>query len=269
MLLEGKRALIFGVANKRSIAWAIAQALRREGAELAFTFQGERVESTVRDLAATVGSDLVFPCDVQDDAQTDLVFRGVSDAWGGGLDILIHSLAFTPHEELENPYLHSKRENWLLTMDVSAYSLVALARRAEPLMRARGGSIITMTFNGSQRATPHYNTMGIAKAALEASVRYLAADLGPQGIRVNAISAGPMRTLAGSAIGSARYVYRTSRQLAPLRMNVDLENLGGAGLYLLSDLSAGTTGEVHYVDAGYNIIGMPRPDSLNNNASED
>src|SRR5581483_3187876 len=200
MLLEGKRALIFGVANKRSIAWAIAQSLHREGAELAFTYQGERVEGTVRELAASVGSRLVLPCDVQDDTQVDAVFQAVAEAWDGRLDVLVHSLAFTPHEELENRYVESTRENWLLTMDVSAYSLVALTRRAEPLMREHGGSIITMTFNGSQRATPHYNTMGIAKAALESSVRYLAAELGQERIRVNAISAGPLRTLAARSI---------------------------------------------------------------------
>ena len=254
MLLEGKRALIFGVANKRSIAWAIAQALRREGAELAFTYQGERVESTVRELASSAGSSLVYPCDVQDDAQTDSVFQAVAGAWDGRLDVLVHSLAFTPHEELENRYLDSKRENWLLTMDISAYSLVALVRRAEPLMRERGGSVITMTFNGSQRATPHYNTMGIAKAALESSVRYLAAELGPSGIRVNAISAGPLRTLAARSITGFAEMEEIFRQRNPLRRSLEQSEVGDTAAFLASDWSRGTTGTIVFVDAGWHIL---------------
>jgi enoyl-[acyl-carrier protein] reductase I len=254
MLLQGKRALIFGVANKRSIAWAIAQALRREGAELAFTYQGERVESTVRELASSAGSSLVYPCDVQDDAQTDAVFDAVSGAWDGRLDVLVHSLAFTPHEELENRYLDSRRENWLLTMDISAYSLVALTRRAEPLMRERGGSVITMTFNGSQRATPHYNAMGIAKAALESSVRYLAAELGPSGIRVNAISAGPLRTLAARSITGFAEMEEIFRQRNPLRRSLEQSEVGDTAAFLASDWSRGTTGTIVFVDAGWHIL---------------
>jgi enoyl-[acyl-carrier protein] reductase I len=253
MLLEGKRALVFGVANKRSIAWAIAQSLHREGAELAFTFQGERIEAGVRDLASSVGSGLVLPCDVQRDEEVDAVFESIAAAWGS-LDILVHSLAFTPHEELENRYVESKRENWLLTMDISAYSLVALARRAEPLMRQRGGSIITMTFNGSQRAVPHYNTMGIAKAALESSVRYLASELGPQNIRVNAISAGPLRTLAARSITGFADMEEIFRERNLLRRSLDQSEVGDTAAFLASDWSRGTTGATLFVDAGWNIL---------------
>jgi enoyl-[acyl-carrier protein] reductase I len=254
MLLEGKRALIFGVANKRSIAWAIAQSLRREGAELAFTYQGERVEQGVRELAASAGSSLVFPCDVQDDAQIDAVFDQIARAWNGRLDVLVHSLAYTPHEELENRYVDSKRENWLLTLDISAYSLVALTRRAEPLMREHGGSIITMTYNGSQRATPHYNTMGIAKAALESSVRYLAAELGQYNIRVNAISAGPLRTLAARSITGFAEMEEEFRKRNPLRRSLDQSEVGDTAAFLASDWSRGTTGTIIFVDAGWHIL---------------
>jgi enoyl-[acyl-carrier protein] reductase I len=256
VILEGKRALIFGVANKRSIAWAIAQSLHREGAELAFTYQGERVESTVRELARSAGSNLVFPCDVQQDAEVDAVFDQVSRAWGGRLDVLVHSLAFTPHEELENRYVESKRDNWLLSLDVSAYSLVALTRRAEPLMREHGGSIITMTYNGSQRATPHYNTMGIAKAALEASVRYLAAELGPEGIRVNAISAGPLRTPAARSIAGFPTMEAIVEERAPLHRHVTAEDVGAAAAYLLGDGAKNVTGTTLYVDSGFHAMGM-------------
>ncbi len=254
MLMEGKRALIFGVANKRSIAWAIAQSLRREGAELAFTYQGERVEQGVRELAASAGSSLVFPCDVQDDAQIDAVFDQIARAWNGRLDVLVHSLAYTPHEELENRYVDSKRENWLLTLDISAYSLVALTRRAEPLMREHGGSIITMTYNGSQRATPHYNTMGIAKAALESSVRYLAAELGQYNIRVNAISAGPLRTLAARSITGFAEMEEEFRKRNPLRRSLDQSEVGDTAAFLASDWSRGTTGTIIFVDAGWHIL---------------
>ena len=254
MLLEGKRALIFGVANKRSIAWAIAQSLAREGAELAFTFQGERIESSVRELAAGVGSHLVFPCDVQREQEIDAVFEGVGRAWDGRLDVLVHSLAFTPHEELEHRYVESKRENWLMTLDISAYSLVALVRRAEPLMREHGGSVITMTYNGSQRATPHYNTMGIAKAALESSVRYLAAELGPSNIRVNAISAGPLRTLAARSITGFAEMEEVFRQNNPLRRSLEQSEVGDTAAFLASHWSRGTTGTIVYVDAGWHIL---------------
>jgi enoyl-[acyl-carrier protein] reductase I len=253
MLLEGKRALVCGVANKRSIAWAIAQSLHREGAELAFTFQGERIEAGVRDLASSVGSSLVLPCDVQRDEEVDAVFESIAATWGS-LDILVHSLAFTPHEELEKRYIESKRENWLLTMDISAYSLVALARRAEPLMRERGGSIITMTFNGSQRAVPHYNTMGIAKAALESSVRYLASELGPQNIRVNAISAGPLRTLAARSITGFADMEEIFRERNLLRRSLDQSEVGDTAAFLASDWSRGTTGATLFVDAGWHIL---------------
>jgi enoyl-[acyl-carrier protein] reductase I len=253
MLLEGKRALIFGVANKRSIAWAIAQSLHREGAELAFTFQGERVESGVRDLASSVGSSIVLPCDVQRDEEVDAVFQQVSEAWGS-LDILIHSLAFTPHEELENRYVESKRENWLLSLDISAYSLVSLTRRAEPLMKERGGSIITMTFNGSERAVPHYNTMGVAKAALESSMRYLAAELGPQKIRVNAISAGPLRTLAARSITGFADMEEIFRERNLLRRSLEQSEVGDTAAFLASDWSRGTTGTIVFVDAGWHIL---------------
>jgi enoyl-[acyl-carrier protein] reductase I len=254
MLLEGKRALIFGVANRRSIAWAIAQSLHREGAQLAFTFQGDRVESGVRDLAASVDSSLVLPCDVQHEDQIDSVFQEVARAWDGRIDVLVHSLAFTPHEELENRYVESKRENWLLTMDISAYSLVALTRRAEPLMSEHGGSIITMTFNGSQRATPHYNTMGIAKAALESSVRYLAAELGPQKIRVNAISAGPLRTLAARSITGFSEMEGIFAERNPLRRSLEQSEVGDTAVFLASDWSRGTTGTIVFVDAGWHIL---------------
>jgi enoyl-[acyl-carrier protein] reductase I len=266
-LMAGKRGLVMGIANDHSIAWGIARTLGEHGAEMAFTYQNEAFGKRLQPLADSVGSSLMAPCDVSDAKSMDNVFAMLKTVWGQ-IDFIVHAIAYSDKEELKGRFLDTTRENFLRTMDVSCFSLNEVVRRAAPLM-TRGGSVVTLTYMGSVKVMPDYNVMGVAKAALEASVRYLAADLGPQGIRVNAISAGPMRTLAGSAIGSARYVYRTSRQLAPLRMNVDLEHLGGAGLYLLSDLSAGTTGEVHYVDAGYNIIGMPRPDAMNNHATED
>ncbi|MFP5469384.1 MAG: SDR family oxidoreductase [Alphaproteobacteria bacterium] len=266
-LMAGKRGLVMGIANDHSIAWGIAKTLGEHGAEMAFTYQNENFGKRLQPLADSVGSSLMVPCDVLDRDSMDNVFAMLKTVWGG-LDFVVHALAYSDKEELKGRFLDTTRENFLNTMDISCFSLNEIARRAAPLME-NGGAIVTLTYMGAVKVMPDYNVMGVAKAALEASVRYLAADLGPQGVRVNAISAGPMRTLAGSAIGSARYVYRTAREHAPLRRNVDLENLGGAGLYLLSDLSAGTTGEIHYVDAGYNIIGMPHPDMLNGSDTED
>ncbi|MFZ5915080.1 MAG: SDR family oxidoreductase [Pseudomonadota bacterium] len=265
-LMNGKRGLVMGIANDHSIAWGIAQALGAHGAEMAFTYQNEAFGKRLQPLADSVGSSLMVPCDVSDRVSLDKVFAMLETVWGQ-IDFIVHAIAYSDKDELKGRFLDTTRENFLHTMDISCFSLNEVARRAAPLMK-NGGAIVTLTYMGSVKVMPDYNVMGVAKAALEASVRYLAADLGPQGVRVNAISAGPMRTLAGSAIGSARYVYRTSREHSPLRMNVDLAHLGGAGLYLLSDLSAGVTGEVHYVDAGYNIIGMPHPDMMNPSADE-
>jgi len=265
-LMAGKRGLVMGIANDHSIAWGIARTLGAHGAEMAFTYQNEAFGKRLQPLADSVGSSLMVPCDVADQESMDNVFAMLKTVWGG-IDFIVHAIAYSDKDELKGRFLDTTRQNFLHTMDVSCFSLNEIVRRAAPLM-TKGGAIVTLTYMGSVKVMPDYNVMGVAKAALEASVRYLAADLGPLGIRVNAISAGPMRTLAGSAIGSARYVYRTSREQAPLRINVDLEHLGGAGLYLLSDLSAGTTGEIHYVDAGYNIIGMPRPDSVNDHGTE-
>lgn len=256
-LMAGRRGLIMGVANDHSLAWGIARAARAQGAELAFTYQGEAFGKRVRPLAETIGCDFLVPCDVGDDASVAAAFDALEKRWGG-LDFLVHAIAYSDKEELKGRYLDTTRDNFLHTMNISCFSFTDVARRAARLMD-RGGAMLTLTYAGAVRVMPSYNVMGVAKAALEASVRYLAADLGPDGIRVNAISAGPMRTLAGSAIGSARYVYRFYRDHAPLRRNVQLEDIGGAGLYLLSDLAAGVTGEVHYVDAGYNVVGMPPP----------
>ena len=264
-LMAGKRGLVMGVANDRSIAWGIASALHAHGAELAFTFQGEALEKRVRPLAASAGSELVFPCDVTDDASIDGAFAGVKEAWGT-LDFVVHAIAYSDKEELKGQYLNTSRDNFVRSLDISCYSFTAVAQRAMALM-PRGGSLLTLTYFGAERVMPHYNVMGVAKAALEASVRYLAADLGPDGIRVNAISAGPMRTLAGSAVGAARQVYRISREAAPLRRNVELTDVGGAGLYLLSDLSAGVTGEIHYADCGINVVAMP--DMMQGGGSDD
>jgi enoyl-[acyl-carrier protein] reductase I len=253
--MAGKKGLVMGVANERSIAWGIAKACHDHGAEVAFTFQGEALERRVRPLANSVGAKIIVPCDVTNAASIDATFAEIEKQWGK-LDFVVHAIAFSNKDELRGRYLDTSPENFQLTMNVSCYSLTAVAQRAVPLMKD-GGSLLTLTYYGAERVIPHYNVMGVAKAALEASVRYLAADLGPQGVRVNAISAGPMRTLAGAVIGSARYVYRVSREASPLRRNVELTDVGGAGLYLLSDLSAGVTGTVHYVDAGYHAIGMP------------
>ena len=255
--MAGKRGLIMGVANDRSIAWGIARALHAQGAELAFTYQGEAFAKRVKPLAGSLGCTTTLPCDVDREADLDRVFAALEAQWGR-LDFVVHAIAYSDNEELKGLYLETSRHNFAKTLNISCFSFTAVAQRAAPLM-SQGGSLLTLSYLGARRVTPNYNVMGVAKAALEASVRYLAVDLGPAGVRVNAISAGPMRTLAGSAIADARFVFRWSRQHAPLRRSVSLEEVGGAGLYLLSDLSIGVTGEVHHVDAGYNVIGIPSP----------
>jgi enoyl-[acyl-carrier protein] reductase I len=252
--MAGRRGLVMGVANDHSIAWGMAKMAHEHGAELAFTYQGDSFERRVRPLAESAGSDIVLPCDVTDAASLDAVFDTIKESWGG-LDFVLHAVAFSDKEELKGRYIDTSRDNFLQSLEVSCYSFTAVAQRAAPLMQP-GGSLVTLTYSGAERVMPNYNVMGVAKAALEASVRYLATDLGKDGIRVNAISAGPMRTLAGSAIASARTVFKWQGEHAPLRRNVTLEDLGGAGVYLMSDLSAGVTGEVMYVDSGYNVIGM-------------
>ena len=254
-LLNNKKGIVFGVANERSIAWAIAQALHKEGAELAFTYVGDALKERVVPLAQSIGSKLILPCDVAKDNEIDAVFNNVKEAWGG-LDILVHSVAFANKEELKGLYADTSREGFRLAMDVSAYSLVALAKRAYPLMEGRSGSIITLTYYGSEKVIPNYNVMGIAKAALEASVKYLAADLGQKGIRVNAISAGPVKTLAAMGIAGFRDILSVVEKKAPLKRNITTEDIAKTALYLLSDLSSGVTGDIIYVDAGYNIVGM-------------
>ncbi len=258
-LLEGRRGLVFGVANRRSIAWAIAQALAREGAELAFTFQGERIEQGVRDLAATVNSPLVLPADVTSDADLDRVFEAVDKTFGGGLDILIHSVAFAPPSTFEHPFADTARTDFLTALDISAYSLIAMTRRAAPLMDKGGGAVLTMTFNASQRTYPNYNIMAVAKAALEAEVRYLAYELGPRNIRVNAISAGPVRTLAARSITGFTVMEDHTERNAPLRRNISAEDVGNAALYLCGPLASNVTGHILMVDAGYSILGMSQP----------
>jgi enoyl-[acyl-carrier protein] reductase I len=257
--MRGKRGLVMGVANDHSIAWGIARALADQGAELAFTYQGEALGKRVKPLAESLGAHLILPCDVEDLASVDAVFAAIADAWGS-LDFLVHSVAYADRAELKGRYADTSRENFLRTMLVSAFSFTEAAKRAAALM-PRGGAMVTLTFGGATRVMPNYNVMGPAKAALEASVRYLAADFGPQGIRVNAISAGPVRTLAGAGIADARFMFNFEKAHAPLRRTVTIEDVGGAGLYLLSDLASGVTGEIHFVDAGYNIISMPHPDT--------
>ena len=255
-LLEGRRALVVGVANRRSIAWAIAQALAREGAELAFTFQGERLEQGVRDLASSVNSQVVLPCDVSQDAAVDTVFAALERTWGG-LDILVHSVAFAPPQTFERPFVDTERSDFQTALDISAFSLISLTRRAVPLMdKAGGGAIVTMTFNASQRAYPHYNIMAVAKAALEAEVRYLAMELGPRNIRVNAISAGPVRTLAARSITGFTVMEDHTERNAPLRRNITADDVGNAALYLTSPMAANVTGQILLVDAGYSVLGM-------------
>jgi enoyl-[acyl-carrier protein] reductase I len=254
-LLAGKKTAIFGVANERSIAWAISEGFHAEGAELAFTYAGEMLEKRVRPLAEGIGSKIILPCDVTKDEDIEKVFFALKQEWGG-LDILIHAIAFANKEDLSNPYLETSRAGFHLAMDVSAYSFVALARQAAPLMEGRNGSILTLTYMGSEKVIPNYNVMGVAKAALEASVRYLAHDLGPKGIRVNAISAGPIRTLAASGISDFKAMLHHVAERAPLKRNIDAAEVGKTALYLCSDWGSAVTGEVLHVDAGYNIMGM-------------
>jgi len=258
-LMAGKRGLIMGVANDRSIAWGIAQAIAAQGGEVAFTYQGEALEKRVRPLAESLGSSLVVPCDVADDADMAAAFGAVEKAWGR-LDFLVHAIGFADKQYLRGRYLDTPRDAFLQAMDISCYSFVAVGRRAAALMRP-GGAQLTLSYLGAERVIPHYNVMGVAKAALEASVRYMATDLGEAGIRVNAISAGPIKTLAASGIGDFRYILKWNQYNSPLRRNVTIEEVGGAGLYLLSELSAGVTGEVHHVDSGYHIVGMKNPDA--------
>jgi len=254
---QGKRGLVLGVANRRSIAWAIAQRLAEGGAELAFTFQGERIERNVRDLAETVASPLVTSCDVREDADVERVFREVGEAFDGKLDLLVHSVAFADARDLEGRFTDTPRERFWMALDVSAYSLVACVRAAEPLMQAAGGgSILTMTYLGGERAVPHYNVMGVAKATLDASMRYLAWDLGESAIRVNAISAGPVRTLAARSIAGFPTMESIVEQRAPLRHNIEAEDVGAAGAFLLSEEAKSVTGTILYVDAGYHAMGM-------------
>lgn len=257
-LMAGRRGLIMGVANDHSIAWGIAQKAAQHGAQLAFTYQDEPLLKRVRPLAESVAEDpILLPCDVASDHDLDSVFESLARKWDS-LDFVVHAVAYSDKEELKGQYLDTSRRNFQRTLDISCYSFTAVAQRAAPMM-TNGGSLVTLTYAGAERVMPNYNVMGVAKAALEASVRYLASNLGSRNIRVNAISAGPMRTLAGSAIGGARFVLKWQGENAPLRRNVTLEDVGGAGVYLLSDLSGGVTGEVLYVDSGYNVIGMVAP----------
>ena len=265
-LLAGKRGLIMGVANDHSIAWGIAQAAHAQGAELAFTYQGEALGKRVRPLAQSRGAKLILPCDVEDPASVDRVFSELKRDWGG-LDFVVHAIAFSDKNELKGRYADTSRENFVRTMLVSCFSFTEIAKRAGNLMKP-GGSILTLTFGGSARVMPNYNVMGVAKAALEASVRYLAADFGPKGIRVNAISAGPVRTLAGAGIANARFMFNFQKRHSPLRRPVTIEDVGGAALFLLSGLSSAVTGEIVYVDAGYNVISMPNPEDLKNGEDE-
>jgi len=259
-LMQGKRGLVMGVANDHSIAWGIAKALSAEGAELAFTYQGEALGKRVTPLAESLGSTLIAPCDVEDLASVDALFSRLAEEWGT-LDFLVHCIGFSDRNELKGRYADTTRENFVRTMVISAFSFTEVVKRAAILMSS-GGSMLTLTFGGSTRVMPNYNVMGVAKAALESSVRYLAADFGPDNIRVNAISAGPIRTLAGAGIADARFMFNFERAHSPLRRTVTIENVGGAALYLLSSLSEGVTGEIHFVDAGYSIISMPRPDDI-------
>ncbi|HEU4520904.1 MAG TPA: enoyl-ACP reductase [Thermoanaerobaculia bacterium] len=255
-LLEGRTGIVFGVANKRSIAWAIAQALSREGMRLAFTYQGERLKGNVEELAGTLPGSLLLPCDVTNDAEIDEVFRSV-DAEFGKLDAVVHAVAFAPKEELENDFIHTSRNGFKTAHDISAYSLVAVSRAALPLLeKAGGGAILTLTYYGAEKAVEGYNVMGVAKASLEASVRYLAANLGPKNVRVNAISAGPVNTLAARGIKGFTDMLKHHPDRAPLRRNVELEEIGNAALFLVSRMSSGITGEVMFVDCGYNIVGL-------------
>ena len=266
-LMQGKRGLIMGLANDKSLAWGIAQKLAEHGAELAFSYQGEALEKRVRPLAASLGSDFLIDCDVSDMAALDTAFATLAARWDS-LDFVVHAIGYSDKAELRGRYVDTSLENFLLTMNISAYSLVAVAQRAAAMMpaydaeaRTGGGAMLTLSYFGAEKVIPHYNVMGVAKAALESSVKYLANDLGPANIRVNAISAGPIKTLAASGIGDFRYILKWNELNAPLRRNVTIDDVGGAGLYLLSDLASGVTGEIHYVDGGYNVIGMKQEDA--------
>ena len=258
-LMKGKRGLIMGLANDKSLAWGIAKKLHEHGAEMAFSYQGEALKKRVGPLAEQVGSDFLIECDVSDMANMDAAFAQIEERWGK-LDFLVHAIGFSDKAELRGRYVDTSLDNFLMTMNISAYSLVAAAKRAAPLM-SEGGSIVTLTYYGAEKVIPHYNVMGVAKAALESSVQYLANDLGPDNIRVNAISAGPIKTLAASGIGDFRYILKWNELNSPMRRNVTIEDVGGSGLYFLSDLSSGVTGEVHHVDAGYHAIGMKQEDA--------
>jgi enoyl-[acyl-carrier protein] reductase I len=258
-LMQGKRGLIMGVANDRSIAWGIAKACHSQGAELAFTYQGDALKKRVAPLSASVNGAFLADCDVTDPASIDAVFAAVDEHWGG-LDFLVHAIAYSDKEELKGRYLDTSPENFQMSLNISCFSFTAIAQRAEARMK-NGGSLVTLTYYGAERVMPHYNVMGVAKAALEASVRYLAVDLGPKNIRVNAISAGPIKTLAASAIGDFRYILKWNEYNSPLRRNVTIEDVGKAGLYLLSALGSGVTGETHHVDCGYHVVGMKAEDA--------
>lgn len=258
-IMAGKRGLVMGVANERSIAWGISAAAAAQGAELAFTYQGDALKKRVEPLAASIGSSLVMPCDVTDEASMDAIFDELKKTWGS-IDFIVHAIAYSDKEELKGEYVDTTRDNFQRTMDISVYSFTTLARRAAELM-TDGGSMITLTYYGAERVMPHYNVMGVAKAALEASVRYLAVDLGGKNIRVNGLSAGPMKTLAASGIGDFRYILKWNEYNSPLKRNVTLDDVGGAGVYLLSDLSSGVSGETHHVDCGYHVVGMKAVDA--------
>ena len=257
--MQGKRGLIMGLANDRSLAWGIAKAVAEQGAELAFSYQGEALEKRVRPLAEQLGSDLLVDCDVSEMHALDRTFSGLKERWES-LDFVVHAIGFSDKNELRGKFVETSLENFLMTMNISVYSFVAVAQRARAMMRP-GGSLLTLTYYGAEKVIPHYNVMGVAKAALETSVKYLAMDLGPEGVRVNAISAGPIKTLAASGIGDFRYIMKWNEYNSPLRRNVTIEDVGGAGLYLLSDLASGVTGEIHHVDAGYNVVGMKAEDA--------
>ncbi len=258
-LMQGKRGLVMGVANDRSIAWGIAKAAADQGAELAFTYQGDALKKRVEPLAAGIGSDIVLPCDVTDFASIDAVFEVLKEKWGS-IDFIVHAVAYSNKDELKGGYIDTTPENFNMTMNISCYSFTAVCQRARALLN-EGASLLTLTYFGAERVMPHYNVMGVAKAALEASVRYLAEDLGKSGVRVNAMSAGPMKTLAASGIGDFRYILKWNEYNSPLRRNVNMDDIGGAGVYLLSSLSSGVTGETHHVDCGYNVVGMKAVDA--------
>ena len=257
--MKGKRGLIMGLANDRSLAWGIAKSLADAGAELAFSYQGEALEKRVRPLAEQLGSDFLIDCDVSDMQALDRAFAEMKEKWGS-LDFLVHAIGFSDKNELRGKFVDTSLDNFLLTMNISVYSFIAVCQRARPMMSA-GGSLLTLSYYGAEKVIPHYNVMGVAKAALEASVKDLAMDLGPENIRVNAVSAGPIKTLAASGIGDFRYIMKWNEYNSPLRRNVTIEDVGGGALYLLSDLASGVTGEVHHVDAGYNVVGMKAEDA--------